>query len=538
MPLTLTIRDARGVWHTPACTALAFTKESMGGAVQGSATLARAIDLPDFPQGCTVRITDPTTGLCLWDGQVSDPGVTGTLTRDLGFEGNSVRLGEMRLRYRALVTSQEVWELDSKYGPYKAGSTRDSQLPWTDTVNAATVKLPGGKIYQGDRAWLRFTAFDDTDHTVSGFACTTVSGTPSASTDWLHSIYLGDPGFGVKPYSKVGAGLPTDSVTMVTGGMWPSGQTDMTLELKCTKLSGVTTDLDSDPNSPPADELWMGLWNVRVWAQMTALPSDTPRVPDITRGLYATEIVQDLVSRARSVVSIGPDTFIGDSSDLVIDSFDYDELTSISDLLADLCALDPSLWWQLGRTDVDDNTAPMNFTRWTDDRARWMLPPGTVEYQSPGEVDLCNVVRAVWTDVRGLDHTVTVLADPYEYPDVEGLRGQVRESDPIELPNIRTATNAQSIAARWLPIAATLPKTATAKITASFVDGYDGDWVSPWEVEPGYMAHIPETGDVLRCTRVEVDGMTGETTLTLGTPRPTVTDFIANLTRKRRRKSK
>jgi hypothetical protein len=62
------------------------------------------------------------------------------------------------------------------------------------------------------------------------------------------------------------------------------------------------------------------------------------------------------------------------------------------------------------------------------------------------------------------------------------------------------------------------PKAATVTVRQPVADLLRGGRVMPYEIEPGYLVRVRETGDVLRLTEVEVDDEAGVAVLTLGEP--------------------
>ena len=61
------------------------------------------------------------------------------------------------------------------------------------------------------------------------------------------------------------------------------------------------------------------------------------------------------------------------------------------------------------------------------------------------------------------------------------------------------------------------------------VDRLTGNTVMPWELEPGYLARVRETGDELRVTLAGYDDDATAMALTLGTPVLTREQRIARI---------
>ena len=76
---------------------------------------------------------------------------------------------------------------------------------------------------------------------------------------------------------------------------------------------------------------------------------------------------------------------------------------------------------------------------------------------------------------------------------------------------------------------ATPPKAARAVVRRPILDRQTGAMVMPWEIEPGYVVSVRETGDLLRLTEMDYDDDAVATTLTLGTPQRTIEQMLAGL---------
>ena len=62
------------------------------------------------------------------------------------------------------------------------------------------------------------------------------------------------------------------------------------------------------------------------------------------------------------------------------------------------------------------------------------------------------------------------------------------------------------------------PKAARVVVRRHLTDALTGRRAAPWELEPGYLVQVVETGDVLRLTEVTYNDDDCSADLTLGDP--------------------
>jgi hypothetical protein len=172
-----------------------------------------------------------------------------------------------------------------------------------------------------------------------------------------------------------------------------------------------------------------------------------------------------------------------------------------------------------------------NFRRW----------PTTVRYEvstrdgysAPGsDTDLCNRVAVDWVDKLGKQQSVTRSSS---VPALDQATPPIlRHAEKVTLPEGRgSLANAQRIGDQVLASLSGREKAATVTVRRPIMDSLRGRLVQPWEIEPGYLARVRETGDVLRLTEVDYDDDDASAVLTLGTPVMTVEQRIQRLGRSR-----
>jgi hypothetical protein len=76
------------------------------------------------------------------------------------------------------------------------------------------------------------------------------------------------------------------------------------------------------------------------------------------------------------------------------------------------------------------------------------------------------------------------------------LGTRVKDADPITCPTVRLKTaNATRIGGQILTDKINPPKAGTILVRRPIVDQLTGNMVMPWEIEPGYLCRVRETGD-------------------------------------------
>lgn len=197
----------------------------------------------------------------------------------------------------------------------------------------------------------------------------------------------------------------------------------------------------------------------------------------------------------------------------------YDGATPAS-ILDDLSLYNPDGIWEI----LETNPAGKHrfvYRNWPT-TARYEVSVVDGYTATGGDVDLCNRILVHQTDVEGKDITTVVTST------VPELGTRVRDADPITIP---ISASAATIGAAVLASkAGGNPRPATIHLQRSILDSATGNFVEPWEVEPGYLVRVRETGETLRCTEMEYNDDDCSATLTLGNPSLSVEQRVAALT--------
>jgi hypothetical protein len=146
-------------------------------------------------------------------------------------------------------------------------------------------------------------------------------------------------------------------------------------------------------------------------------------------------------------------------------------------------------------------------------------------YEAPGgDADLCNRIAVTWTDSRGRPRTTIRTST------VPDLGTRTRDAQTVALPAGQgSLINAQTIGDQILATKAAPPKAATVAVRHPILDMQEGRLIQPWQIQPGYVVRVIDTGDELQCTEVNYTHETRTMNLTLGTPVATSDQLLARL---------
>lgn len=248
--------------------------------------------------------------------------------------------------------------------------------------------------------------------------------------------------------------------------------------------------------------------------------------------VLASQVVEDLLGRLLTFCD--PDTAQVDTTAFGITQFAYPDGVKAAGVLNDLAVFEPGYLWEILESN-DSGKHRFNFRAWpTAPRYEVSVKDGW--RQSGSDVDLCNRIFVTWSDSANDPQQVAVTAASLGLTGiglpVDALGSRVKDADPISLPAGRgSSDNAYRIGAQVLTDKINPPKAGTVAVRRPIVDQLTGNIVMPWELEPGYVCRIRETGDDLRITQVDYDDDSCSAVLTLGTPALTTDQRVARLDR-------
>lgn len=249
-------------------------------------------------------------------------------------------------------------------------------------------------------------------------------------------------------------------------------------------------------------------------------------------GVTASQVVEDLLGRLLTFCD--PGTAQIDATTFGITQLAWPDGVKAADVLTQLSLFEPDYLWEILESD-DTGKHRFNYRAWpTSPRYEVSTKDGWTERGS--DVDLCNRILVTWTDAAGNTQTTTVTAADLGLVGiglpVDQLGTRVKDADPITLPDgFGSADNATRVGGQILADKINPPKAGTILVRRPIVDILTGNTVMPWEIEPGYLCRVRETGDDLRVTQVDYDDDSCSMLLTLGTPVLTPEQRVARLAR-------
>lgn len=534
---------------------LKFRKTAPGG----DHSIECNLDLPrdafsDLGGGDVVKVDGPT-GDTIVQGYLDNPGrVDGSSGQ--GFDatavGTQVIAQDRRqpLYYRD--TGLDRWEQVKANGAATGATAQSGDDPTatagTDGTDGLICQFPGGQaIGSGGVARATYTALLDAGMDLGALYLRVKSG----KTD---SLYRNAIGWSSTPGApSTIANFPTGTIQttqvattrFVNGAAaWTPGANRLFLELR--RTGGATNVAD--------DNTWSFFDQVAVMGRrylstgvLAASSSDMGSADYVT----ADAVVWDLLTRMLPQVDRNIAVVEVPGSPVQIDQLAFPDGATAGEVLDHLTEHETNFYWTLG----PGSSAGLAFA--------WRAWPTTARYeistadgfdQPGGDFELCNRVSVVWTDPKGRTRTTVVYAASDASATVNGFAigaaatvfspalssleqaGRLKDAETVELPDGRGSTaNALRIGQAVLTAAANPPDSATATVRRPIVDLTRGGRALPWEVEPGCMVRIRETGQLIRLTETEYDDDDGSVTLTLGAPQPDTDQIINSLPQVRRR---
>lgn len=508
----------------------------------GNASASMRISMPrqtfeDLGPADRVYIYDGRNGHTAWDGYTDNPGaVDGSSGEgfDLSASGGIILAGDRSERLIYLDRGMDNWRVDDYAAAGVAPSATSEVGAFPDTTgnnHAASQCLylqftPGQPLAVGSRSAMLYDAFTGSPMTAGAIAGWRDAGVTDANyAVRLNAIPIvgGDP-------------TPINTTVSTTAAVFASyAVADFPVDkigfnwvfARQTSTTNVATD-----------DVWTGLGEVAIYGHLldrygtkktmsTAAHitlGSTAVNPAVDAYILASEIAEDLLGRI--LTGCDPLSATIDTTAVHIDQLAYLDGATPAQVFGDLTQLEPDFYWGIGET------LPNGLHRfWY--RARPTVARYEVStkdtYRAPGgDFELCNRIAVYWTDSKGTKQT-TIVGNYVEAlgnksPISAGaldptFTGRIKDAEAITLPDGRgSSANAQRIGEQALAARAEAPKAATAIVDHPILNHETGKLEMPWELEPGGLVRVRETGDLLWCTETEYVDPDGATTLTLGEP--------------------
>jgi hypothetical protein len=251
-----------------------------------------------------------------------------------------------------------------------------------------------------------------------------------------------------------------------------------------------------------------------------------------TTQVLASQVVEDLLGRLLSFCD--PSTAQVDATTFGITRLAWPEGVKAADVLNGLGVFESNYLWEILESN-DAGKHRFNYRAWPT-TPRYEVSVRDDWKQRGSDVDLCNRVVVNWTDGNGNQQSTPVTAASLGLVGiglpVDALGTRVKDADPITIPDgYGSAANAVQIGAQILTDKINPPKAGTILVRRPIRDLLTGIDAWPWEVEPGYLCRVRETGDDLRITQVDYDDDSCSSLLTIGRPVLTEEQRLARLAR-------
>lgn len=531
-PLTVRINDGRIDRHvTRHVSDLRFRKTAPGG--HHSASMNLALPRETFtklgPED-RIYIYDGRTGATVWDGYTENPGASDSRAGqafELSALGGSVLASDQSEKLVYLDRTYEGWRrANSSAG---SAATEVGAFPATASARAADKEAiylqfnPGQPVDVSSRASINHQPFQDSPMSLGGVAGFWECGLISAD----YSIHLR-----VLPW-VLADGYIVSQTAHTTGGAFVAYAGTNFLTDRNT-LQWFLLRLNSATNVA-TDNVWAGLGEIALAGQLldrygNTRPMNTAAhlaaTNPVTAYILAHEVVEDLLGRM--LKKCDPNDAVIDSTTFQIDQLTYFDGATAAQVFDDLALYEPNHHWGIGET-LTSGLHRFWYRAWPTDTARYEITAKD-GYSAPGgDIDLCNRITVYWTDSKGIKQATVRTRT------VEALGTRTRDAEAITLPEGRgSSANAQRIGDRVLAAKADPPKAAVATVRRPLTDHLTGNQVMPWEIEPGYLVRVRETGDLLRLTEVEYVDADCAASLTLGEPVLTEEQRIVRLKKRRR----
>lgn len=506
-PLAVRLFDGLRDQHvTKACESYSWTKTAPGGHSRASVRLnVTRDDWPDLGDSDRLVFSDRVGGATAWEGYANQPGNDYSETGegfDLTAKGGADRLADDR---RALLYIDQAGDPWNRNPNLSATARADwSTNPNTGAQGVMVGFPPGFPVAAGHTAEMAYQ-FNASDMEFGAIEFSVRGG----SVDTAYSVRMNWSGV-----SNGGINMATLTTSPLSGGGYVG---DGTLPASGTTGLGLSITRTTGSGNVPNDTSWAHYAGIKILGRRRdkfgTLVSGAAGMVRTTHVL-ASEVVADLIGRMLPWVDAAGSTI--ETTNAQIDQLTYWQAVSAAQVLDDLGLWDADMLHEVLHT-TGTGKHILNYRSWpTSHRYEISTRDG---YTQPGsDQGLCNRVIVSWTDADG--HPQTYLGTAY-VPALEDA-GRVRHADAITLPDGQgSLANATAIAAEVLYDINQQATSATAVVKRPIYDITLGRLVQPWEIEPGYLVRVRETGDLLRLTQMTYDWSrdgTSRANLTLGRP--------------------
>lgn len=516
--LTVRVNDGQTDRHvTRYCRGLRFTKTAPGG----HRNLAFSMTVPrdTFSLGPQDRcyVYDARTARTVAEGYMENP------TPIDGPDGQQYDISAMGGMALANDESRALIYLDKTFEPWQRDVNAYSGSGLETVNNALHIQVnPGMTINTNQYAGASNTELQRAGMNLGAVRYVLTSG--KIDTGYKNVLWTSGSGF-----ATIGDTLPRITTTPITDTWWVSTHfaASDSFSLLLQRIGGATNVAD--------DLIWSRFSELAVLGQRMdrngALLTGATGLVSATQVL-ASQVVEDLLGRLLTFCDAGTATI--DATTFGITQLAYPDGVKAAGVLNDLAVFEPDFIWEILES-LDNGKHRFSYRAWpTTPRYEVSVKDGW--RQTGSDADLCNRILVSWSDAAGNPQVTTVTAASLGLTGiglpVDELGTRVKDADSVSLPDGRgSSANATRIGGQILTDKIKPPKAGTVLVRRPIVDHLTGSAVMPWEIEPGYLCRVRETGDDLRITQVDYNDDDTSMLLTLGTPVLTQDQRLARLDR-------
>ncbi|MDN5854485.1 MAG: hypothetical protein L0K86_16870 [Actinomycetia bacterium] len=497
-----------------------------GGFLGASGKLWASIDDYGLTEGSRLIISNGTDASTLWEGHLDSPG------EQFDETGEAFDLSAQGAMTLASDQAEPLLYLDSQLGQWRADDLEANNIPKAaqaskgtipeTTTEALVLEFPSGSVIgAGDQARIIHDLAERCPMGLGGYFASVRSGIDSANYELRVTV----------EGNSVIETLSMQTGAIAARGVRGSGTWQAfgrVLKFRLVRTGGATT--------VGTDNIWSAWSNVIVAGNRRDRFGEETITPATTlNSLRAWEVVEDLVYRLMPMVDPNRSRIF--HGDYDIDQLVYPEPARAAGVLDDLSLFEPDFYWRFTAS-APDGRFGFTYDRWpSTPRYEISIQDG---YSAPGsDASQANRVTVVWTDKGGRERTevatlyVPALGGTPDNP----TRDRTVDAEQITLPEqISSQANATRIANQWLRIVNEPAQAASATVVRRVRDLVSGGWISPWEMQPGNLVRVRESGKNHRLTELEVDTDALSVGLTLGHPKPTIEQLVARLSEPSRRR--
>jgi len=481
---------------------LTFRKVAGGGHADAQVHLnAPLASYPDLGPDCKLYVYD-SAGRTVWEGYTNQPGMTYTDDGE-GFDVNAQGIMTLASDAASPVlyrdTSYDSWSVSGAVTPSANASVGTFPDDAGATAGLGCMLLgfnPGQPLGSAaGKAAMTYTG-PRADGQLFG-AVQFVHDGGLSSSDYKMQVYMGPSD------TFYNANLSTGAATLT--GYYSTDYTVGSALAVILQHTGAATNV-----STSSDTLWLG-WLIKGILGTLLDADGTENAPARVDYLLAHEVVGDAVNRFLAGVVDVNRVSIDTGTSYQIDQLAYADPVRLQQIIDDLAVYEPDYTWEItpsgGNGLVGFAYRPWGTT------PRYVISTKDGYQRTGSDADLCNRVVVSWADETGKPQSLTVSSS------VPALGSRVRYADPVTLPDGQgSSANAQRVGEAVLAAASQPPRSATATIARRILDLQTGRMIEPYDIEPGYLVRVRETGDDLRLTEMSYSHDDLAAQLTLGDP--------------------